>query len=175
MASRSILCPVMRPRCFRTPLATLHRPFSSSSSFHSPSSAHPPNPTADATWRPPPPGTKVFACVSGGVDSSVAARLLLEQGYDVQPIFMRNWETLDESSSSTGGCEWERDYADVERICRENLGGLKPELVDLSKEYWNSVFEPALEEWAAGVTPNPDVACNQCAFTLFSPSARLCR
>ncbi|BGO89620.1 hypothetical protein NBRC10512v2_001575 [Rhodotorula toruloides] len=113
-----------------------------------------------ATWRPPPAGTKVFACMSGGVDSSVAARLLLEQGYDVEPVFMRNWDTLDEQSGS-GGCEWERDWEDVRTICRENLGALKPRLVDLSREYWSHVFEPALEGWAAGVTPNPDVTCNQ--------------
>ncbi|BGO97723.1 hypothetical protein NBRC10513v2_001718 [Rhodotorula toruloides] len=113
-----------------------------------------------ATWGPPPAGTKVFACMSGGVDSSVAARLLLEQGYDVEPVFMRNWDTLDEQSES-GGCEWERDWEDVRTVCRENLGGLKPRLVDLSREYWSHVFEPALEGWAAGVTPNPDVTCNQ--------------
>ncbi|GAA6052747.1 hypothetical protein JCM3770_003533 [Rhodotorula araucariae] len=113
-----------------------------------------------SSWRPPPPGTKVFACMSGGVDSSVAARLLLEQGYDVSPVFMRNWETLDEQSGS-GGCEWERDWDDVRRVCREHLGGIEPQLVDLSREYWTSVFEPALEGWAAGVTPNPDVTCNQ--------------
>ncbi|GAA5912432.1 hypothetical protein JCM6882_005510 [Rhodosporidiobolus microsporus] len=111
-------------------------------------------------WGPPPPGTKVYTCMSGGVDSSVAARLLLEQDYDVSPVFMRNWETLDEQAGS-GGCEWERDWEDVRRICRENLGGIEPELVDLSREYWTGVFEPALEEWAAGVTPNPDVTCNQ--------------
>jgi tRNA U34 2-thiouridine synthase MnmA/TrmU len=109
--------------------------------------------------------------MSGGVDSSVAARLLLEQGYDVKPVFMRNWDTLDEQSGS-GGCEWERDWDDVRRICREHLGGVEPELVDLSREYWTHVFEPALEEWAAGVTPNPDVTCNQCAqcnFLFFFP------
>lgn len=119
------------------------------------------------TWGPPPAGTKVFACMSGGVDSSVAARLLLEQGYDVEPVFMRNWDSLDEQSGS-GGCEWERDWEDVRRVCRENLGGLKPRLVDLSRDYWSHVFEPALEGWAAGVTPNPDVTCNQCALLLLS-------
>lgn len=127
------------------------------------------SPTSE--WGPPPAGTPVFACMSGGVDSSVAARLLLEQGYDVKPVFMRNWDTLDEQSGS-GGCEWERDWDDVRRICREHLGGVEPELVDLSREYWTHVFEPALEEWAAGVTPNPDVTCNQCAqcnFLFFFP------
>ncbi|BGP53739.1 hypothetical protein JCM8202v2_001309 [Rhodotorula sphaerocarpa] len=98
--------------------------------------------------------------MSGGVDSSVSARLLLEQGYDVKPVFMRNWDTLDEQSGS-GGCEWERDWDDVRRVCREHLGRVEPELVDLSREYWTHVFEPALEGWAAGVTPNPDVTCNQ--------------
>ncbi|TNY20244.1 tRNA methyl transferase-domain-containing protein [Rhodotorula diobovata] len=112
-------------------------------------------------WGPPPPGTKVFACMSGGVDSSVATRLLLEQGYDVSPVFMRNWDTLDEEKRGSGGCEWERDWEDVRRVCREHLGGVKPELVDLTREYWTTVFEPALEGWAAGVTPNPDVTCNQ--------------
>lgn len=96
--------------------------------------------------------------MSGGVDSSVMARMLLEQDYEVQPVFMRNWDTLDEASDS-GGCEWERDWEAVERICRESLGGVKPRLVDLSKEYWTSVFQEALDDWAAGVTPNPDVRC----------------
>lgn len=79
-----------------------------------------------------------------------------------QPIYMRNWETLDEANGS-GGCEWEKDWADVQQICRENLGGVKPELIDLSREYWTQVFEPALEDWSKGLTPNPDVTCNQCA------------
>ncbi|GAA5978528.1 hypothetical protein JCM10908_004390 [Rhodotorula pacifica] len=116
--------------------------------------------SAIPAWGPPPKGTTVFACMSGGVDSSVAARLLLDHGYDVKPIFMRNWDTVDEQSGS-GGCEWERDWDDVQQICRDHLGGVRPELIDLSREYWTNVFEPALEEWAAGVTPNPDVTCNQ--------------
>ena len=98
--------------------------------------------------------------MSGGVDSSVTARMLLEDGYDVRPYYMRNWETLDELSGS-GGCEWEKDFADVERLCRDGLGGIKPELVDLSAAYWQDVFSPALESWEAGRTPNPDVTCNR--------------
>ncbi|GAA5878388.1 hypothetical protein JCM16303_002756 [Sporobolomyces ruberrimus] len=113
-----------------------------------------------AEWTLPAKGTKVYSCMSGGVDSSVATKLLQERGYDVKPIFMRNWETLDEQNGS-GGCEWERDWADVQRICRENLGGIEPELIDLTKEYWQQVFEPALESWGKGLTPNPDVTCNQ--------------
>lgn len=111
-------------------------------------------------WGPPPKGTKVHICLSGGVDSSVAARILLEQGFELAPVFMRNWDTLDEASGS-GGCEWEKDWEDVRTICRESLGGVKPELMDLSREYWAQVFEPALESFCAGVTPNPDVTCNR--------------
>lgn len=96
------------------------------------------------------------------------ARMLLEQGYDVQPVFMRNWDTLDEASGS-GGCEWERDWEAVERVCRESLGGVKPRLIDLSKEYWNSVFQGALDDWAAGVTPNPDVTCKYVRRFISSP------
>lgn len=86
---------------------------------------------------------------------------------------MRNWDTLDEASGS-GGCEWEKDWADVERICRESLGGVKPQLVDLSKEYWTNVFEQALEAWSAGVTPNPDVACNRYARCASQMASRVC-
>ncbi|GAA5834845.1 hypothetical protein JCM3766R1_003262 [Sporobolomyces carnicolor] len=132
----------------RIPVVQLLRTFSSSSKATS------------AAWAPQGRVQKVYTCMSGGVDSSVAARLLLDHGFDVKPVFMRNWDTLDESSGS-GGCEWERDWADVERICRENLGGIKPELIDLSKEYWQEVFEPTLDSWQRGLTPNPDVTCNQ--------------
>ncbi|KAM0753834.1 5-methylaminomethyl-2-thiouridylate-methyltransferase [Meredithblackwellia eburnea MCA 4105] len=113
-------------------------------------------------WSPSPPlDTKIFVGLSGGVDSSVTARLLLEQGYEnIQPFFMRNWDTIDEGDGS-GGCEWEKDFADVERVCRESLGGRKPVLVDLSREYWQDVFQPSLDIWSEGATPNPDVSCNQ--------------
>ncbi|KAL8277548.1 hypothetical protein RQP46_009980 [Phenoliferia psychrophenolica] len=62
--------------------------------------------------------------------------------------------------SGSGGCEWEKDWSDVERVCREGLGGVKPELIDLSAEYWTDVFAPALDSWQVGATPNPDVSCN---------------
>ncbi|KAK4058767.1 hypothetical protein OIO90_000213 [Microbotryomycetes sp. JL221] len=98
--------------------------------------------------------------MSGGVDSSVAARLLLDQGYNIQPVFMRNWDTLDEQSDS-GGCEWEKDFELVNSVCKQALGGIKPRLIDLSRQYWTDVFETALESWRQGLTPNPDVTCNQ--------------
>ena len=65
--------------------------------------------------------------LSGGVDSSTTARMLLEEGFDVRPYYMRNWDSLDEDAGS-GGCEWEKEWSDVERVCREGLGGVKPEL-----------------------------------------------
>nr|CDI51235.1 related to trna methyltransferase [Melanopsichium pennsylvanicum 4] len=79
---------------------------------------------------------------------------------------MRNWNTLDESSSfepgsgGSMGCEWQRDWEDVQKVCR-HLGNIPVELMDLSKEYWTQVWEPALVGWSEGVTPNPDVGCNK--------------
>ncbi|KAG6829363.1 hypothetical protein H0H87_011672 [Tephrocybe sp. NHM501043] len=96
--------------------------------------------------------------MSGGVDSSVTAKLLADQNYDLSAVFMRNWDTRDESGSDKG-CEWEKDWEDVQRVCR--LLDLPCEMIDLSKEYWNQVFEPSLRQWEEGVTPNPDIWCNR--------------
>ncbi|KAL1742161.1 tRNA-specific 2-thiouridylase [Schizophyllum fasciatum] len=85
--------------------------------------------------------------MSGGVDSSVTAKLMQDQGYDVSGIYMRNWDTRDESGTDEG-CEWKKDWNDVQRV-------------DLSREYWTRVFQPSLDAWAIGVTPNPDVLCNR--------------
>ncbi|KAF8912210.1 tRNA-specific 2-thiouridylase [Gymnopilus junonius] len=96
--------------------------------------------------------------MSGGVDSSVSALLLAQEDYDLSAVYMRNWDTRDESGTDKG-CEWEKDWEDVQLVCRKL--GLPCELVDLSKEYWNRVFEPSLRQWEAGVSPNPDVWCNR--------------
>ncbi|KAK4053010.1 hypothetical protein OIV83_001743 [Microbotryomycetes sp. JL201] len=115
----------------------------------------------DKPWQSlPARGSKVFVAMSGGVDSSVTARMLLDAGYDVRPIFMRNWDTLDEQSGS-GGCEWERDFDAVQHVCKHALGGVTPRLLDLSRQYWTDVFQRALDSWQIGQTPNPDVTCNQ--------------
>ncbi|KAI0807834.1 5-methylaminomethyl-2-thiouridylate-methyltransferase [Fomes fomentarius] len=96
--------------------------------------------------------------MSGGVDSSVTAKLLADQDYDLSAVFMRNWDTRDESGTDQG-CEWEKDWEDVQQVCRTL--GIRCEMIDLSREYWTRVFEPALELWESGATPNPDVWCNR--------------
>ena len=93
--------------------------------------------------------------MSGGVDSSVAALLLKEQGYNVIGLFMLNWEEED----SSGACTAESDYADVRRVC--SLLDIPYYSVNFAKEYQDRVFIHFLAEYAAGRTPNPDVLCNR--------------
>lgn len=97
----------------------------------------------------------VVVGMSGGVDSSVAAYLLKEQGYNVIGLFMMNWEERDPS----GACSADADFADVARVC----SALKIPYysVNFSKQYLERVFKYFLEEYAAGRTPNPDVLCNR--------------
>ncbi|KAF8884783.1 tRNA-specific 2-thiouridylase [Infundibulicybe gibba] len=96
--------------------------------------------------------------MSGGVDSSVTAHLLAKEDFDLSAVFMRNWDTRDETGTDKG-CEWEKDWEDVQRVCK--LLDIPCEMIDLSRDYWNRVFEPSLKSWELGVTPNPDVWCNR--------------
>lgn len=98
---------------------------------------------------------KVVLGMSGGVDSSVSAFLLKEQGYEVIGIFMRNWHEKDES----GHCTAEQDYSDVRRVA--DFLGIPYYSVDLSKQYMDEVFQLFLDEYKKGRTPNPDVLCNK--------------
>ena len=97
----------------------------------------------------------VVVGMSGGVDSSVAALLLKEQGYNVIGLFMLNWEEEDLS----GACTAESDFADVRRVC--SLLDIPYYSVNFAKEYQERVFSHFLKEYAAGRTPNPDVLCNR--------------
>ncbi|MEI5905728.1 tRNA 2-thiouridine(34) synthase MnmA [Bacillus spongiae] len=102
-----------------------------------------------------PSETRVVVGMSGGVDSSVAALLLKEQGYDVIGIFMKNWDDTDEN----GVCTATEDYNDVIRVC--NQIGIPYYAVNFEKQYWDKVFTYFLDEYKAGRTPNPDVMCNK--------------
>lgn len=101
------------------------------------------------------PGTPVVVALSGGVDSAVSAWLLKEHGYDVQALFMKNWEEDDDD----GYCAAAEDLADAERVCTQL--DIPLSTVNLATEYWDMVFVQFLEEHEAGRTPNPDVLCNR--------------
>ena len=98
---------------------------------------------------------RVIVGMSGGVDSSVSALLLLEQGYQVEGLFMKNWEEDD----GTEYCTAKDDLADAQAVC-ETLG-IKLHTANFSAEYWDNVFEHFLAEYRAGRTPNPDILCNR--------------
>ena len=102
---------------------------------------------------------KIKVCIglSGGVDSSVAAFLLKQQGYDVFALFMQNWH--DASTTLHGDCEWEEDRFVAELAARKI--GIPFYFVDLSKEYRQRVVDYMFEEYERGRTPNPDVLCNR--------------
>ena len=98
---------------------------------------------------------KVVVGISGGVDSSVAALRLVEQGHDVEALFMKNWD----EPGPDDGCLWEADVEDAMQVC-EHLG-IPLNTVDLTRDYWRDVFAAFLREYREGRTPNPDVLCNQ--------------
>lgn len=102
-----------------------------------------------------PEETKVIIGMSGGVDSSVAALLLKQQGYNVVGIFMKNWDDKDDS----GYCTAASDYDDVRSVCHQI--GIPYYSVNFEKEYWDRVFSYFLDEYRKGRTPNPDVMCNK--------------
>ena len=97
----------------------------------------------------------VVVGMSGGVDSSVSALLLKQQGYNVIGLFMNNWEEKDDC----GTCTATEDYEDVRRVC--NAIGIPYYSVNFAKEYMERVFTHFLDEYKKGRTPNPDVLCNR--------------
>tara|TARA_R110002073_G_scaffold16872_6_gene64311 strand:+ start:1545 stop:2636 length:1092 start_codon:yes stop_codon:yes gene_type:complete len=110
----------------------------------------------------------VIVGMSGGVDSSVAAKLLLDQGYSVQGLFMKNWEEDD----GTEYCTAIEDLADAQAVC-DRLG-ITLHTANFSAEYWDNVFDHFLEEYRAGRTPNPDILCNrEIKFNVFREYAEI--
>lgn len=101
------------------------------------------------------PSSRVIVGMSGGVDSSVSALLLQQQGYSVQGLFMKNWEDEDEGAY----CDTERDFIDVKKVCQQLDIPLYPR--NFARQYWDRVFSYFLAEYQAGRTPNPDVMCNK--------------
>lgn len=112
---------------------------------------------------------KVCVGLSGGVDSSVAALLLKQQGYDVFAMFMQNWH--DTEGTLHGDCEWEEDRFVAELVARKL--GIPFYFVDLSEQYRKRVVDYMFNEYEHGRTPNPDVLCNrEIKFDAFLEAAR---
>lgn len=107
----------------------------------------------------------VVVGMSGGVDSAVSAYLLKKQGYHVIGLFMRNWDSminndiLGNNNISQDMCPQERDYQDA--LASAKIIGIELKRVDFIQEYWDSVFQYFLKEYAKGRTPNPDIFCNK--------------
>jgi len=109
---------------------------------------------------------KVYVGMSGGVDSSVTAALLKEQGYEVTGVYMKNW------SQDLPGfiCPWKEDYQDAKRVAVQL--GIDFKLYDFETEYRHKVVDYMVAEYQAGCTPNPDIMCNQeVKFKLFLETA----
>jgi tRNA-specific 2-thiouridylase len=112
--------------------------------------------------------TRVVVGLSGGVDSSVAAHLLKEQGYEVHGLFMKNWE--DQQGVLTSSCTWEDDLM-FAKMAAQKLD-IPIHLADFSKEYRHRVVDYMFREYQKGRTPNPDVLCNrEVKFDLFAREA----
>ncbi len=108
--------------------------------------------------------SKIAIMLSGGVDSAVVTKLLLDQGYDVEAFFMRNWDSttnmeLNNILTEEEICQQEEDYNDAIAVAKHF--NIKLHRIDFVKEYWDDVFSTFLKEIDMGLTPNPDILCNR--------------
>ena len=112
---------------------------------------------------------RVVVGLSGGVDSSVAAHLLLEQGYEVIGMFMKNWH--DESVTISDDCPWMEDSTDAMLVAQKL--GIPFQAIDLSEDYRERIVDYMFSEYKAGRTPNPDILCNrEIKFDVFLKAAQ---
>jgi tRNA-specific 2-thiouridylase len=100
---------------------------------------------------------KVAVLLSGGVDSSVALRLLKEEGHDLTAFYLKIW--LQDEFSFLGDCPWEDDLLFARQVCEQ--AGVPLEVLPLQTEYWDTVVSYTIAEIKAGRTPNPDIFCNK--------------
>ena len=99
---------------------------------------------------------KVLAALSGGVDSSAAAALLVQQGHEVVGAYMKNWIN---EENIVGNCPWEQDITDA-RAVADKLG-IEFRIVNLMRDYRTRIVDYLLDGYQRGITPNPDVMCNR--------------
>ena len=99
---------------------------------------------------------KIAVLLSGGVDSSVALRLLQDQGHDLTAFYLKIW--LQDEFSFLGECPWEEDLKFARAVCEQN--NIPLEILSLQNEYWDSVVTYTIDEIKEGRTPNPDMFCN---------------
>ncbi|NQX83492.1 MAG: tRNA 2-thiouridine(34) synthase MnmA [Mycoplasmataceae bacterium] len=107
---------------------------------------------------------KIAVLLSGGVDSAVVSKNLLDEGYKIEAFFMRNWDSTTNSElnnilTEDEICQQEKDYNDAKSVAKHL--GIKLHRVDFVKEYWDDVFSVFLKEIELGLTPNPDILCNR--------------
>lgn len=100
---------------------------------------------------------KIAILISGGVDSSVALKILKEQGHDITAFYLKIW--LEDEVAFLGECPWEDDLVHVRAVCEKEQVPLQ--VIPLQKEYWEQVVQHTLAQVKEGRTPNPDVLCNQ--------------